>query len=105
MKKIFLSALILLFGILALAEVKVVTTTTIIYDLVKEIGKEKIKVDYICRGDQDPHFLEIPTIGLIRKMQRLWLKIFTMHFPMNLQGMPNTLRKIWMITLQSWILR
>jgi zinc/manganese transport system substrate-binding protein len=41
------------------AEVKVVATTTSIYDLVKEVGGDKVKVDYLCRGDQDPHFLEV----------------------------------------------
>ena len=41
------------------AAVKIVTTTTVIYSIVKEVGGEKISVDYICRGDQDPHFLEV----------------------------------------------
>lgn len=59
MKNVILSAIIFLFAALSFAEVKVVTTTTVIYDLVKEIGKEKVKADYLCRGDQDPHSLEI----------------------------------------------
>ena len=66
MKKIYLLALVLLFTTLIFAEVKIVTTTTVIYDLVKEIGKEKIKVDYICRGDQDPHFLEILPSNMLK---------------------------------------
>lgn len=66
MKNISLYALILLFNTLAFAEVKIVTTTTVIYDLVKEIGKEKVKVDYICRGDQDPHFLEILPSNMLK---------------------------------------
>ena len=41
------------------AEIKVVATTPSIYDLVKEVGGEKVKADYLCRGDQDPHFLEV----------------------------------------------
>jgi len=41
------------------AQIKVVTTTTVIYDLVKNIGGEKVEVDYLSRGDQDIHFLEI----------------------------------------------
>lgn len=40
-------------------EIKVVATTTVIYDFVREIGKDKVKADYLVRGDQDPHFLEI----------------------------------------------
>lgn len=76
MKKTYLSALIILFSTLALAEVKVVTTTTVIYDLVKEIGKEKVKVDYLCRGDQDPHFLEIlPSYMLKLRNANLVFKI------------------------------
>ena len=41
------------------AQIRVVTTTTVIYDIVKQIGGDKISLDYICRGDQDPHFLEV----------------------------------------------
>jgi zinc/manganese transport system substrate-binding protein len=41
------------------AQVNVVTTTTVIYDIVKQIGGDQILVDHICRGDQDPHFLEV----------------------------------------------
>ena len=26
---------------------------------VKEIGKDKVTIDYIARGDQDPHFVEV----------------------------------------------
>ncbi len=59
MKKITLLILILLFQITVFSEVKVVTTTTIIYDLVKQVGGDKVSVDFLCRGDQDPHFLEI----------------------------------------------
>ena len=66
MKKIVLIALISLFNTISFAEIKVVTTTTVIYDLVKEIGKEKVKVDYICRGDQDPHFLEILPSNMLK---------------------------------------
>lgn len=58
MKKIFLLGLFFIFD-LTFAQVNVVTTTSTIYDLVKEIGKDKVEVDYLCRGDQDPHFLEI----------------------------------------------
>src|SRR4030066_305363 len=59
MKKIILFMLILLFQTTAFSEVKVVATTTVIYDLVKQVGGDKVSVDYLCRGDQDPHFLEV----------------------------------------------
>jgi zinc/manganese transport system substrate-binding protein len=58
MKKIILLALFFIFD-LTFAQVNVVTTTSTIYDIVKEIGKDKVEVDYLCRGDQDPHFLEV----------------------------------------------
>jgi len=58
MKKLIF-VLILIISSFSFAEINVVTTTTIIYDLVKQVGKDKVKVDYLCRGDQDPHFLEV----------------------------------------------
>ncbi len=59
MKKIILFVAILLLQVSVFPEVKVVTTTTVIYDLVKQVGGDKVSVDYLCRGDQDPHFLEV----------------------------------------------
>ena len=56
-KNIFIS--LLLITTISLPQIKVVTTTTVIYDLVKNIGGEKVEVDYLSRGDQDVHFLEI----------------------------------------------
>jgi zinc/manganese transport system substrate-binding protein len=58
MKKLLIAILILISSI-SFANVKTVTTITIIYDLVKNIGKDKVDVDYLCRGNQDPHFLEV----------------------------------------------
>ena len=58
MKKLLIAILILISSI-SFANVKAVTTITIIYDLVKNIGKDKVDVDYLCRGNQDPHFLEV----------------------------------------------
>ena len=56
-KNIFISIFFLLTT--TLAQIKVVTTTTVIYDLVKNVGGDKVEVDYLSRGDQDVHFLEI----------------------------------------------
>ena len=58
MKKIIL---VLLMAIVSsnYANIKVVASTTVIYDLVKEVGKDKVTVDFIARGDQDPHFVEV----------------------------------------------
>jgi zinc/manganese transport system substrate-binding protein len=59
MKRLVFSGIIFFVAGFCLAQVKVVTTTTVIYDLVKQIGKDRVKADYICRGDQDPHFVEV----------------------------------------------
>jgi zinc/manganese transport system substrate-binding protein len=58
MKKLFIILLIISVSI-NFAKIKVVASTTVIYDLVKEIGKDKVTVDFIARGDQDPHFVEV----------------------------------------------
>lgn len=59
MKKYFLIIIVLFFTLHSYSQIKVVGTTTTVADLAKIIGGEKVTVDYICRGDQDPHFLEI----------------------------------------------
>ena len=60
MLKLLKTAIIVLLFITPLkSEIKVVTTTTVIYDIVKQVGGDLITADYICRGDQDPHFLEV----------------------------------------------
>ncbi|MDP4174923.1 MAG: metal ABC transporter substrate-binding protein [Bacteroidota bacterium] len=58
MKSLFMIFIFLFAGTL-FGKIKVVTTTTVIYDIVKEVGNDKVDADYLCRGDQDPHFLEI----------------------------------------------
>jgi len=59
MKKIILMILLIILQVPAVSEIRIVTTTTVIYDIVKQVGGDKVSVNYICRGDQDPHFLEI----------------------------------------------
>ncbi|HSR18146.1 MAG TPA: metal ABC transporter substrate-binding protein, partial [Ignavibacteriaceae bacterium] len=59
MKKIILFFVVFFYGAASYSQVKVVATTTVIYDLVKQVGGDKISVDYLCRGGQDPHFLEV----------------------------------------------
>ena len=54
--------LILLFFVFALhadATIKVVTALPDFADLVREIGGDKVKADYIVRSDQNPHFIEV----------------------------------------------
>jgi ABC-type Zn uptake system ZnuABC Zn-binding protein ZnuA len=40
-------------------KVKVVTTITVLADLVKQAGGDRVEVESIARGNQDPHFVEI----------------------------------------------
>jgi len=93
MKKILIIILIIL-AQFTYAEVNVVTTTTVIYDLVKNIGKEKVNVDYISRGNQDPHFLEImPSYMLKLRKADLVFKIgldLEKWLPQLIDGSRNT---------------
>lgn len=59
MKKLIIIIFSVLISLTSFAEIKVVTTTTVIADIVKNIGGNKVSVEYLCRGDQDPHFLEV----------------------------------------------
>lgn len=43
---------------LALGKVKIFTTTTNLASLAKAIGGEHVEVESLCKGHQDPHFLE-----------------------------------------------
>jgi len=59
MKRI-LSILALLACVLpAQAEVRVVTSLSDLADLSRQIGGERVQVDYIVRGNQNPHFVEV----------------------------------------------
>jgi zinc/manganese transport system substrate-binding protein len=44
---------------MAEAAIKVVTTLPDLADLVRQVGGDKVAVDYIVRGDQNPHFVEV----------------------------------------------
>lgn len=59
MKRILILIFIMIISIKNFAEIKVVCTTTVIADIVKNVGGDKVSVDYLCRGDQDPHFVEV----------------------------------------------
>lgn len=97
MKKLLILILFLTVSI-AYADVKVVTTTTIIYDLVKNIGKDKVDVDYLCRGNQDPHFLEVmPSYMLKLRKADMVFKIgldLEKWLPQLIDGSRNTNIKI-----------
>ena len=59
MKKYFSLIVFLLWVIHLNAQIKIVATTTTVANLVETIGGNKVSVTYLCRGDQDPHFLEV----------------------------------------------
>ncbi len=53
---------LLFFGLtcsLRAEEIKIVTTTSDLASITKEIGKDKIKVTSLSTGTQDPHFIEV----------------------------------------------
>ncbi len=68
----------LLLGVLlpggAAAAINVVTTTEDLASLVREVGGEKVSVEAIARGYQDPHFVE-PKPSFILKLNRADLLI------------------------------
>jgi len=44
---------------IANAKIRVVTTLSDLADLTKQVGGDKVDVDYIVRGTQNPHFIEV----------------------------------------------
>jgi len=72
-------SLLLVAGILALAprlaqaQLKVVTSTTDLYDIAKSVGGDKITAAHIGEGYQDPHFIEAkPSFVLQLRNADVW---------------------------------
>ena len=42
----------------AFAKLKVVVTTTDLGEIVREVGGEQVEIEVLCKGAQDPHFIE-----------------------------------------------
>jgi len=59
MKRYLIVLLILACAIAAQAKVKVVTSLPDLADLAQRIGGDRVQVDYIVRGNQNPHFVEV----------------------------------------------
>jgi len=82
----------------AFSQIKVVTTTTVIYDLVKNVGGDKVEVDYLSRGDQDVHFLEVlPSYMMKLRKADIFFEIglqLEMWAPQLVDGSRNTSLKI-----------
>ncbi|WP_419168684.1 metal ABC transporter substrate-binding protein [Halobacteriovorax sp.] len=58
MKRLLICFVLSFFSIASLAQVRVVTTTTNLADVVEKIGGESVSVLSLAKGTQDPHFLE-----------------------------------------------
>ena len=72
-------SLLLVAGMLALAphlaqaQLKVVTSTTDLYDIAKSVGGDKINATHIGEGYQDPHFIEAkPSFVLQLRNADVW---------------------------------
>jgi zinc/manganese transport system substrate-binding protein len=68
-----LAALLALAPQAARAQLKVVTSTTDLYDIAKEVGGDKITASHIGEGYQDPHFIEAkPSFVLQLRNADVW---------------------------------
>ncbi len=59
MKAIVLGVVLAALAETASGTVRVVTSLPDLADVARQIGKEKVSVDFIVRGDQNPHFIEV----------------------------------------------
>ena len=57
----------------ATAQLKVVTSTTDLYEIATEVGGDKIRADHISEGYQDPHFIDAkPSFVLQLRNADVW---------------------------------
>ena len=56
--QILICSCVLLVNVSASADLRVVTTTTDLAEIVRAVGGDEVKVKSICRGNQDPHHLQ-----------------------------------------------
>ena len=78
----------------AAAQLKVVTSTTDLYDIAKAVGGNKITATHIGEGYQDPHFIEAkPSFVLQLRNADVWafvgLDLEIGWMPLLLQGARN----------------
>ena len=78
----------------AVAQLKVVTSTTDLYDIAKQVGGNKITAAHIGEGYQDPHFIEAkPSFVLQLRNADVWafvgLDLEIGWMPLLLQGARN----------------
>ncbi len=90
--------LILTSTLTAQAKVKVVATLSDLADLARQIGGERAQVDFIVRGDQNPHFVEVkPSYMMKLKSADIFLMIgmdLEMWAPQIIDGSRNTNLKV-----------
>ncbi len=93
MKRV-LSLLLALFTATAWPAVKVVTTLPDLADLARQVGGDRVTVDFIVRGDQNPHFVEVkPSYMMKLKSADVFLTIgmeLEMWAPQIVDGSRNT---------------
>ncbi len=94
MKPVLLALLLTGMVGVAPATVRVVTSLPDLADLTRQIGGERVKVDYIVRGDQNPHFIEVkPSYMMKLRSADLFLTIgmeLELWAPQLVDGSRNT---------------
>ncbi len=86
--------LTILLSLHAQAMVKVVTTLPDLADITQQIGGDRVKVDFIVRGNQNPHFVDVkPSYMMKLKSADIFLMIgmeLEMWAPQIIDGSRNT---------------
>ena len=76
MKRMVLIVLMVVLTSATQAAVRVVTTLSDLADFAQQVGGDRVKVDYIVRGNQNPHFVEVkPSYMLKLKSADVFLMI------------------------------
>ncbi|MBI5472072.1 MAG: zinc ABC transporter substrate-binding protein [Ignavibacteriae bacterium] len=93
MKRILLVILMLFVALAAHATVRVVTTLPDLADFAQQVGGDKVKVDFIVRGNQNPHFVDVkPSYMMKLKSADVFLMIgmeLEMWAPQIIDGSRN----------------
>ncbi len=76
MKLLLHAMMVVLFTFVSRGEVKVVTSLPDLADFTRQIGGENVQVDFIVRGNQNPHFVDVkPSYMLKLKSADVFLMI------------------------------
>ncbi len=68
-----LGALLILVGPLTSeAALKVITTIPDLRELVREVGGDRVEVESIAKGTQDPHYLEAKPSYMVKSRVPIW---------------------------------